>query len=134
MARYVDGDALIKWAREKSFTQDVEGKVLCFDFETAVRNHEVVDVVPKSELVELEAKIKVLKKDRYQVFPDGHIELIPRTDIDAINREVASDIFKRIYRKLEYYERDRELNDIINNFFVFIEEAEKEYTEVEDLE
>ena len=49
MARYVDGDALIKWARERSLAQGVEGKVLCFDFETAVRKYEVVDVEPKSE-------------------------------------------------------------------------------------
>ena len=66
------------------------------------------------------------------------------TQIDAVNiayafediptADVAREIFEGIYRKLEYYERYRELNDIINNFFVFIEEAEKEYTEVEDLE
>ena len=50
MARYVDGDALIKWAREQSFAQGIEGKVLCFDFETAVRKYELVDVAPKSEV------------------------------------------------------------------------------------
>ena len=42
--------------------------------------------------------------------------------------EVARAIFKQLYRKLEYYQKYRDVNDIINNLFIFIEEVEKEYT------
>lgn len=54
------------------------------------------DVVPKSEVEELRSKITELKKDRYQVLPDGRVELIPRTDIEKIKTKVAREIFEEI--------------------------------------
>jgi len=66
------------------------------------------DVVPKSEVERLEIALKECKKDRYQVFPDGHLELLPRTDIDAIKSKVAREIFEEIFSCLEYIEEQCE--------------------------
>jgi hypothetical protein len=63
-----------------------------------------------SELIrKLRINIYELKKDRYQVLPDGRIELIPRTDIDEIKREVAREIFEEIEQwfdtRIDFYEK-----------------------------
>lgn len=57
----------------------------------------LADVVPRSEVEEL-------RKDHYQILPDGKIKLIPKTDIDAwdlscgqpIGKILADELDKRI--------------------------------------
>jgi hypothetical protein len=63
----------------------------------AIDNTPTADVVPKSVVEEL-------KKDRYQILPDGRLELLPRTDIDAIKAEVAREIFEKIEEARERWE------------------------------
>ena len=72
----------------------------------------------------------MLKRDRYQVFPYGRLELLLRTDLDEIKAEVAREIFEEIEKALNlskcygdsgiYFECDIE-NDIA--------ELKKKYTE-----
>ena len=103
------------------------------------------DVVPKSEVETLQSKIIELKKDRYQVLPDGRIELIPRTDIDKIKNEAAAEIFEKVEKiidekynrfvfKDQPYDSDEEIDAIINysdSVSDAIVELKKKYTEGE---
>lgn len=104
MARYIDADALnvrlqdfAKWCRDGR-KQGVD-----FVIDGVIPDIPTADVVPKSEVERLEIALKECKKDRYQVFPDGHLELLPRTDIDAIKSEVARKIFEEIDKLLFAY-------------------------------
>ena len=83
------------------------------------------DIVPKSEVEELRSKITELKKDRYQVLPDGRVELIPRTDIEKIKAKVVREIFEEVEKiidekynrfvfKDQPYDSDEEIDAIIN--------------------
>jgi hypothetical protein len=81
------------------------------------------DVVPKSEVERLNKKIDVLKRDRYQVFPDGRLELLPITDLDKIKAEVAREIFEAV---LDVYK-----NTCDADFEEEFAELKKKYTEGE---
>lgn len=110
MARYIDGDALINWAREKAFAQNVDGKVLCLDFENAVRNYELVDVTPKSEVEELTYKLECLlchatggklSKSTYplktmEVAVTDYIQECYDEAHDEARAEVAREIFEEV--------------------------------------
>ena len=96
--RYIDADALY----EKLYPLDLVDKRLytinAKAVADAIAKTPTADVVPRS-------KVEELKKDRYQILPDGRIELIPRTDIDAVKADVAREIFEEID---EYAERQIE--------------------------
>ena len=82
-----------------------------------------------SELIrKLRSKIDELKKDRYQVLPDGRRELLPRTDIDKIKTEVVREIFEEIENDYADF-----LFDGLRNVVVITEkdfcELKKKYTE-----
>jgi hypothetical protein len=42
------------------------------------------------------AEIEKLGRDRYQLLPDGRVELIPRTDINAIKAEAIKEFAQRL--------------------------------------
>ena len=88
MARYYDLDTLAEMCRSKADTL-IEGKEAFLYVAKWLDLLPPADVVPKS-------KVEELKKDRYQILPDGRIELLPRTDIDAVKAEVAREIFEEI--------------------------------------
>jgi hypothetical protein len=160
MARYIDADK-IPYYLDSSYEAPMEGRKVTF--KSDIDKIPTADVVPKSEVEELSReyeslaktvneaselirKLRIniyeLKKDRYQVLPDGRIELIPRTDIDEIKSEVAREIFEEIERFLylrfrfckeqignddtEYVKGRLELNTQIQNF---IAELKEKYTE-----
>jgi hypothetical protein len=50
------------------------------------------------------AEIEKLGSDRYQILPDGRLELIPRTDINAIKAEAIKEFAERLKPKLSYYD------------------------------
>ena len=172
MARYIDADELYKklypldLADKRTYT--INAKAVA----DAITNIPSTDVVPKSEVEELNreceslgktvneaselirklrSKIDELKKDRYQVFPDGKIELLPRTDIDEIKRDAAREIFEEIETELNEalknnYARRNECNaetDLAHSANItgkitclrgltdFIAELKKKYTEGE---
>ena len=120
------------------------------------------DVVPKSEVEELKreneslaktvndaselirklrSKIDELKKDRYQVLPDGRIELLPRTDVEKIKTEVAREIFEafraemrsEIKRNEELFSADEDdfyegRNDAFRTAINYLAELKEKYT------
>lgn len=55
----------------------------------------------EAQLAAVREKLEKLNKDRYQILPDGRIELLPRTDIDAIKTEVAREIFAGVKLRLQ---------------------------------
>ena len=155
MARYIDADKMID-GYSTTFPYDLS---YCDDRDLMewLNNQPTADVVPKSEVEELSreyeslaktvneaselirklrSKIAELKKDRYQVFPDGKIELIPRTDIDEIKREVAREIFEDIECAMCLAERQhRPFNsrDYVDYYDfsleIEVERLKKKYTE-----
>jgi hypothetical protein len=120
--RYIDADALIKKIYPMGIGDGkytINAKAVKF----AIDNTPTADVVPKSEVEELSreyeslaktvnegselirklrSKIDDIKKDRYQLLPDGRLELLPRTDIDKIKTKLASEIFAEIERNSNY--------------------------------
>lgn len=83
-----------------------------------------------SELIRKQrTKIDELKKDRYQILPNGNVELIPRTDIDEIKRGVAREIFEEIESLLRRYTFDNDYISLgVRDEFA---ELKKKYTEGE---
>jgi hypothetical protein len=102
MPRYIDAEHLMqKLSRmidycEKNKDKKFNALNVLFQVGDAIMDCPTADVVPKSEVERLNKKIDVLKRDRYQVFPDGRLELLPRTDLDKIKAEVAGEIFEEI--------------------------------------
>ena len=93
MARYIDADALIK----KIFPYDAVNKK-----DYAINAKAVADAIdntPTADVVQ-RAVVEELKKDRYQILPDGKIELLPRSDVKALKKEVAWEIFEAIYKSV----------------------------------
>jgi hypothetical protein len=53
---------------------------------------------------DMQAEIEKLGRDHYQILPDGRLELIPRTDINAIKAEAIKEFAERLKPKLSYYD------------------------------
>ena len=87
------------------------------------------DVVPKSEVEKLQAKIDEFKKDRYQILPDGRIELLPRTDVDKIKSDLAREIFEEIEKYMVVF-GDTNLSTYFRGIgWKVFAELKKKYTE-----
>lgn len=108
----------------------------------AIRDIPTADVVPKSEVERLNKKIDVLKRDRYQVFPDGRFELLPITDLDKIKAEVAREVAYDFQNRLRHIFLDMcnyndyetlnllQIDSAIEALYdTFSPELEKKYTE-----
>lgn len=101
MARYIDN--MDEYISRNELLKNIHSNVAeahnerCAQLLEAILNAPTADVVPKSEVEEL-------RKDHYQILPDGKIKLIPKTDIDAwdlslgqpIGKMVADELDKRI--------------------------------------
>ena len=114
----------------------IHGGVKCDSFKSTA------DVVPKSEVERLNKKIDVLKRDRYQVFPDGRFELLPITDLDKIKAEVAREVAYDFQNRLRHIFLDMcnyndyetlnllQIDSAIEALYdTFSPELEKKYTE-----
>ena len=139
MARYIDADALIK----KIFPYDAVNKK-----DYAINAKAVADAIdntPTADVVQ-RAVVEELKKDRYQILPDGKIELLPRSDVKALKKEVAWEIFEAIYKSVAskipmeirpIFKDDRDFDagfingkrDALLDVLVLVAELKKKYTE-----
>ena len=63
------------------------------------RDRAAIDLIKRQK-----AEIEKLGRDRYQILPDGRVELIPRTDIKAIKAESIKEFAERLKPKLSYYD------------------------------
>lgn len=114
-------------------------EALCPEIEQLLNELTAADFVPKSEVEEL-------KKDRYQILPDGKIELLPRSDVKALKKEVAWEIFEAIYKSVAskipmeirpIFKDDRDFDagfingkrDALLDVLVLVAELKKKYTE-----
>jgi hypothetical protein len=52
---------------------------------------------------DMQAELKKLGRDRYQILPDGRLELLPRTDINAIKAEAIKEFAERLKEKMYPY-------------------------------
>lgn len=52
-----------------------------------------------------------------------------KCEVEEAKKEIAKEIFEKIYRKLGFFIKHRDVNDTIANMLYFIEQVEKEYTE-----
>ena len=144
MARYIDADALTERLQDFSkWCRDGRKQGVDFVLDCPLPDMPTADVVPKREVERLNKKIDALKRDRYQVLPDGRLELLPRTDLYKIKAEVAREIFEEIDRiidekynrfvfKDQPYDSDEEIDAIINysdSVSDAITELKKKYTE-----
>ncbi|MBR2478929.1 MAG: hypothetical protein IKB47_00810 [Clostridia bacterium] len=123
MARYIDADKLSEMIQAKADTL-IEGKEAFLYVAKWLELLHTADVVPKSEWEKLQAKIDELKKDRYQILPDGRIELIPRTDVDKTKSDLAREIFEEIYE--DCFDQFGYIN------YEALAELKKKYTEGKD--
>jgi hypothetical protein len=128
MARYIDADKIHEFVDAKvAEGKDGWAKGVPYEWAyalTVIDMQPTADVVPKSE-------VEKLKKDRYQVLPDGRLELLPRTDIDKIKTGVAKEIFEEI-ENLAMSKIDADLSVVQLNDTYYIEaidELKKKYTE-----
>ena len=141
--RYIDADALVSILYAKADMAMGTPKSVFSSVANMVELLPTADVAPKSEVERLNKKIDALKRDRYQVLPDGRLELLPRTDLYKIKAEVAREIFEEIDRiidekynrfvfKDQPYDSDEEIDAIINysdSVSDAITELKKKYTE-----
>ena len=113
MARYIDADKFIaELEQEKTVALEFEDGVAVYEIEhtmNLIGMQPTADVVPKREYdavvsavdnstkeflklhddyQEAKCELEELKKDRYQVLPDGRLELLPRSDVKALKKEV----------------------------------------------
>ncbi len=92
MARYIDATQLQAKILDASIKNKLsESREVLKIFDKMVQDMPTADVVPKSEVDEM-------KKDRYHILPDGRIELIPRSDVKALEKE-----FERLQNILDSY-------------------------------
>lgn len=78
---------------------------------------------------DMQAEIEKLGRDRYQILPDGRLELIPRTDINAIKAEAIKEFAERVKGRNSVYATDKtllkELNFVIDNLVKEMTEENK---------
>lgn len=58
-----------------------------------------VDIIHRQK-----AEIEKLGRDRYQILPDGRLELLPRTDINAIKAEAIKEFANCLLKKVFPYD------------------------------
>jgi len=101
MPRYTDIDALlselpddlpykasVKRVLIQAPTADVVPKSEYDAVVSAVDNSTKLFLKLHDDYQEAKRELEELKKDRYQVLPDGRVELIPRSDVKALKEEV----------------------------------------------
>ena len=144
MPRYIDADKLVAWCMDAFKVQStVVGKAYVDSFLTAVLSCETTDVAPRSEVEELVCKLErllchatggKLSKHTYELWVmetavTDHINEAYSDGLEDGYKECAKEIFDKIYRKLGFFIKHRDVNDTIANMLYFIEQVEKEYTE-----
>ena len=80
---------------------------------------------------DMQAEIEKLCRDRYQILSDGRLELLPRTDINAIKAEAIKEFAERLKKKMYPYNGVDKKTYAINAYAVekAIEDLAKEMTE-----
>ena len=139
--RYIDAD-------EIDYTVTMVGRdeyagVRAVAFESDIDAMPTADVAPRSEFEELVCKLErllchatggKLSKHTYELWVmetavTDHINEAYSDGLEDGYKECAKEIFDKIYRKLGFFIKHRDVNDTIANMLYFIEQVEKEYTE-----